>query len=95
MNFITNFYILRKAHTTFHVLRLLFVLGLWTYECTTKKNDWREDLAVIAQLQRDDPQQLHADAPCLETWRFWGGMLAHNPHVAKLDGSGGLRYISH
>ena len=44
-----------------------------------------EDLAVIAQLQRDDPQQLHADAPCLEirsSWRFWGGMLAHNPHVA-------------
>ena len=44
-----------------------------------------EDLAVIARLRYEDPRRLHADAPCIDVrsgWRFWGGMLAHNPHVA-------------
>lgn len=44
-----------------------------------------EDLEVIRWLRREDPRQLHADAWCIEirdSWRFWGGMLAHNPHVS-------------
>ena len=44
-----------------------------------------EDVEVIRWMLHEDPRLLHSDAWCIEfreSWRFWGGMLAHNPHVA-------------